>query len=224
MVGCSPAEPTMLTKTDYIEVFNSLKTTYTNYLELQAGPSPSSYTVSDGDFVDANNNNQAKSMAKASLAMVYFLRNIYQNEDYQLKNSFDDCVVNDGDNIYDIRIENTYDNQTNLINVSVCADYVEEDTIMYFVFEIDYNFSAKVLHSFTILGYSGPKTEKLAQGVNYFKFANNNLKYLNPEAGIFAQFSASVLSEMDAYLAPQRMQDAPDYSEEYLSAMMEAFA
>ncbi len=207
-----------LTKADYIEAFECVKTTYANYLSNSAAASLSG--ISESDFESVNNNEQAKRMTKASLAMVYFMRNLCENENYELKNTAEDCIVDDGDYIYDIRVGMTYEN--GIIIIKVAANYRENDYLNYFVFEIDYDFDNKTLNGFSILGYAGPSFMKEESGVRYYKFANNDLRVLNSEAEGYQTFAEGVLSELDEFLAPAKAVNPADYSTEYLSAMQEA--
>lgn len=207
-----------LCKADYIEAFECVKTTYSNYLASFSAEPMSG--IGENDFESVNNNEQAKRMTKASLAMVYFMRNICENESYEIKATAEDCVVDDGNYIYDVRVEMTYVND--VIVIKVVADYRENDYLNYFVFEIDYDFDGKELNGFSILGYSGPSLHKIESGVRFYKFANNDLKVLKSDADGYQAFVSDTLLDLDEYLAPEKSANPTDYSDEYLSAMQEA--
>lgn len=213
--GDSPA----LTRADYIEVFESVTTTYNNYL---SGATTTNAVITDDDFIDANNNAQAKNMAKASLAMVYFMKNICENDEFALKEGEDDCFVDDGTYIYDIRFVLSYDADTSTITTKVCADYRDSSSLQYFVFDIVYDFETDTLGEFSILGFSGSDENKVTTSVRYYKFSNNTLKVLSNEADGFETFAQSVITDMETLLTPERETMPEDYSTEYLSAMMEA--
>ena len=100
---------------------------------------------------------------------------------------------------------------------------LNQDTLMYFVFDIDYNFNEKILNGFTILGYSGKKISLNASGVNYYKFKNNNLIVLSHTSQSFDAFATTVLDELTTYLAPQWIANPAAYLSEYMAAMNEAF-
>ncbi len=218
--------PKTLTKADYIEVFESVTSTYKGYL---TGTQPSTVSlasdiISDDDFVDANNNTQAKNMAKASMAMLYFMRNICENEDFTLTSDAFDSVVDDSTYTYDIRLKMSYNDSTSTIKAEVYADYRDNSYINYFVFDINYDFDTDTLNNFSILGFSGTDTTPTTNGVRYYKFANNNLKVLSNEASSFETFAEGVLDNMDAFSSNEWSTNAPDYSTEYLSAMTEAMS
>lgn len=216
--GCG-GNPAELTKADYIKAFNSVTDTYNQYL---TNAQPASTQISDSDFIDANNNSQAQNMAKASLAMVYFLNNIYSNDTYTLKTAPEDCFVNDGHEIFDIRMSTEYNSNTSTIIAKLYADYRDSATLQYFVFEINYDFNTETLNNFSILGFSGTDTNKTTNNVRYYKFANNTLKVLDNTAESFEPFAQSILNEMDTLSAPEKAQNPAEYSTEYLLAMSEA--
>lgn len=207
-----------LTKADYIEVFDSVTSTYSSFLTATQ-TAGLSYTLNDSDFVDANNNTQAKRMGQASMAMIYFVKNIYNNEDYTLKTGIDDCFVNDGHYIYDIKFSTKYDAEKSIITVDVVADYRDSTPLQYFSFDINYDFENDKLNSFSILGFSGTEDSKVTSNVRYYKFENNNLKVLSNEAAGFEAFATSVIEKMEGILANTPEQNPEDYSTEYLDAM-----
>ena len=207
-----------LTKADYIEAFDSVTSTYSSYLTATQ-TAGLSYTLNDSDFVDANNDIQAKRMGQASMAMIYFVKNIYNNEDYTLKTGIDDCFVNDGHYIYDIKFSTKYDADKSIITVDVVADYRDSNPLQYFSFDINYDFENDKLNSFSILGFSGTNENKVTSSVRYYKFENNNLKVLSNEATGFEAFATSVIEKMDGILANTDEENPEDYSTEYLDAM-----
>ena len=153
------------------------------------------------------------------MAMIYFVKNIYNNEDYTLKTGIDDCFVNDGDYIYDIKFSTKYDAEKSIITVDVVADYRDSNPLQYFSFDINYDFENDKLNSFSILGFSGTEENKVASSVRYYKFENNNLKILSNEATGFEAFATSVIEKMDSILANTDEENPEDYSTEYLDAM-----
>ena len=207
-----------LTKADYIEAFDSVTSTYSSYLTATQ-TAGLSYTLNDSDFVDANNDIQAKRMGQASMAMIYFVKNIYSKEDYTLKTDIDDCFVNDGHYIYDIKFSTKYDAEKSIITVDVVADYRDSNPLQYFSFDINYDFENDKLNSFSILGFSGTEENKVTSSVRYYKFENNNLKVLSNEATGFEAFATSVIEKMDGILANIDEENPEDYSTEYLDAM-----
>ena len=192
-----------LTKADYIEVFDSVTSTYSSFLTATQ-TAGLSYTLNDSDFVDANNNTQAKRMGQASMAMIYFVN---------------DCFVNDGHYIYDIKFSTKYDAEKSIITVDVVADYRDSTPLQYFSFDINYDFENDKLNSFSILGFSGTEDSKVTSNVRYYKFENNNLKVLSNEAAGFEAFATSVIEKMEGILANTPEQNPEDYSTEYLDAM-----
>lgn len=223
VTGCKKDDGDIkLTKADYIEAFNSVTSTYSSYFSgVEA--SALSASISDEDFVPANNDSQAKNMAKASLAMIYFVKGIFNNESYTIKNGADDCFVDDGSDIYDIKFSVGYDSKKSLITVDVVSDYRDSASLQYFVFEINYNFDSEKLNSFTILGFSGSDTNKIPASVRYYKFENNSLSQLSQQAEGFIPFAEGVIADMEALLATEEEANPEDYSAEYIAAMMAAF-
>jgi hypothetical protein len=210
-----------LTKADYIEVFDSVTSTYSSYL-ASAQAAGLSYTFTDSDFIDADNDVQAKRMGQASMAMIYFVSNIYNNEEYTLKTGIDDCFVNDGYYIYDIKFATKYDADKSIITIDVVVDYRESSNLQYFSFDINYDFDNEKLNSFSILGFSGTDENKTISSVRYYKFENNSLKVLSNEASGFEEFATDVIEKMDGILANTDEENPEDYSTEYLDAMNEA--
>ena len=221
MLSACDNTPPALTKADYIEAFESVTTTYNNYLS-GAQATSTSEVITDDDFIDVNNNAQAKNMAKASLAMVYFMRNICEKDEFTLKDGADDCLVDDGTYIYDIRFTLSYNASTSTITTEICADYRENSTLQYFVFDIVYNFDTDTLGEFSILGFSGSDENKVTSNVRYYKFANNTLKVLSNAAEGFDTFAQGVINDMETLLTQEREASPENYSLEYLSAMVEA--
>ena len=212
-----------ITKKDYIEAFDSVTTTYNAYLS-ETQTSGLSAEISADDFVDANNDYAAKNMGMASVAMIYFIKGIFNREEYIIKDGADDCFVNDvnGD-IYDIRFKTKYESKKSLITVDIVADYRDSISLQYFVFGINYDFDSDKLNNFTILGFSGTDNSKTTSNVRYYKFENNNLKGLSHEAESFIPFAEGVLDVMETLITPVKESNPEDYSAEYIAAMQAAF-
>ena len=85
-----------------------------------------------------------------------------------------------------------------------------------------FNFSTNTLDGFNILGYMGEKDNLTKNGVNYYKFANNNLRVLNQSAEVFNGFANEVLNKTETLGIPNFADDLTDYSTQYIQGMLEA--
>jgi len=221
--GGNPA----LTKADYLKVFNSVITTVNNYgTDSQLART----AVSDTDFVTIENVTQAKNVVKGNVAMLYFLKNLCNTENFEVKNDFQDCVVIDNvssstTQTFKIRLNMSYDTQTESIKSTVYVrDVTDAETSIYFLeFEFFYDFDTETLNGFNILGIMGDESSLTKSNVNYFKFYNNTLKQLNTTTTVFDNFATDILQETNTYLSYTFGENLPDYSTQYIQAMVEAF-
>lgn len=223
IVGCG-GNPATLTKEDYIKVFNGFADTLATSVEGQVATT-AGVNIPDSDFVDANNNTQAKTMSKVCRATIMFVRNIYAREDYVLKTSYEDCFVVDESNpgnpyTMDMRMKTVYNSETSVVTTEIYIEYEINSTayVQYFVFDIEYDFSAEKVESFSISGFDGRKENQTADGVEYFKFKNNEFKKLSHEAESFASFAAQVFTNIDTLRTPARATSPADYTVEYTDA------
>lgn len=203
--------PKQLTKTDYIKVFEKVEGFCDNYFDNNTAV-PQKVEITDKDFIAVENPVQAQGMFKASLALIYFMRNINQREDYTLKEGFDDAFADDGNAVYDLRFKQSYNQDASMIKVDIVAD--SEYGTQYFVFEIVYDFEADQISSVSVQGLSGD--------VRYYKLTADSLKMLSFESENYENYQQQVLSDLETIKEPARETNPEDYSQEYISAMQEA--
>lgn len=214
-------ENASLSKRDYVQVLNCVATNCKAYIASANGTTNMSLTVSDSEFVECNNDSQAKGMFRASVSIVYFIRNILNREDYVLKTGYDDCFIEATfDHSYDLRFKIGYDEESSTIYAPL-AVLQDNGTLVYYDFVIVYDFESETLTQFTLSGYSGSSTEISSDGVEYFRFKNNSLSKLPHDSSAFEDFATAKIAEMNAILKPEREKNPEDYSDEYNRAMQE---
>ncbi len=237
-----------LTKLDYIEALNSVSTSYSNYTASASALSvwnkfaneseinllsnansilavTMSYNLNDEDFEEANNNSHANGMFRASVAMIDFLKNVLNREDYVLKDGLDDCIVEDTVNsdTFDMRFGFSYDEVSSIIKVPV-AVFEDNGRLSYYDFEIVYNFETDTLSEFTISGFSGYKDNITSDGVRYYKFKDNTLYSLPTTSNKFADFAEAKIEELNNFVNAEWETNPENYTQEYMDALMGAFA
>jgi hypothetical protein len=190
LTGCGQTPPSSpqgeLTKSDYIEVFDKVTADCSSFLTSSVSPALTGQGVSANELVDANNDGQAKNQLRASTAMVYFMKNICERQDYSIKDGYDDCIVSQGSETFNLRFSLSYDKDNSVINIPIIAE--EEGHISaYFNFFITYDFTAQKVDDFVILGVSGSR-------VGYYKFANSTLKTLPNTAPSYEGLEQQVLT------------------------------
>lgn len=216
-----------LTKADYVEVYSKVISEVDAYVNNVSGVSLMRAIVSDTDFIEVPTN-QGKNAIKGNTAMLYFLRNLCNTSTFEIVDGFQDIQVIDNvsspsEQIFQVRINMSYDNQTGEIKSTV---YVEDNSnhITSLEFTFIYDFDTETLGGFTVLGIMGVKGNLTASGVNYLKYTNGTLYRINTEAQVFEQFVIDVLAECAELSAGQFDNNLPDYSSQYIEAMLEAFA
>ncbi len=215
MTACSP-QAKVLTKSDYVEAFNCVDSTYNQFLASSL-PSNLSATVDDSDLIDVSNDYQKSAMCGGLLWFVRFLKNVCQNDNFTLSNNYLDCdIVDSYSEQYILRFKMAYDQKTNLITSDVYCVSTNYG-IYYLVFEIDYNFDTECLNKFIIHGYMGPETIQIS-GVNYFAFKNNTLKVFSTQSQNFQAFATQEIQALETISATPWATNRIDYSNEYNSA------
>lgn len=208
-----PTNPSTLTKEEYIEVFNKVTADCSDFLGVTTSSAlESSGQIPDSEFIDVSNENQAKSMLKAMLAMVYFMRNICLRSDYTVKAGYDDCTAGALNESFDLRFKLQYDSASSQIFVPIhCIEGTNEQ---YFEFTIIYDFTADTVTEFQILGLSGD--------IRFYKFKNDTLKMLDMTSTYYEGFSQTVQQRIADIKAPARETNPEDYSVEYMLAGQQA--
>ena len=213
--------PTNLTKTQYAQAFEGVTTNFNNYINTQPAGALALPTVNETELVQLDRQSQMARMTTACVQFVGFLKNLCDNEtfeitpDYQQIQVIDDTYPSHIEN-FKIKIKMSYNTETSLITSEV---FVEDDSyVSYLVFDILFDFETETLEYFTISGYmgSGPISNS---NVNYFMFQNNTLKMLPQTSTSFTTFATAVIQELNTLNSIEWNDNLPDYSEEYLSAM-----
>ena len=227
--ACNGSKST-LTKEEYIEVYSKVISEVNVYTNSVSMASPLSVVISDADFIEVPTN-QGKNAIKGNTAMLYFLRNILNVQTFEIVDGFQDIQVIDNvsspnTQTFKIRLSMSYDKETGEIKSMVYVeDYTSSNIIVNSLeFTFNYNFESKTLSGFTVLGVMGYKGSLTANGVNYLKYTNGTLYRINPESTVFPQFATDVLAKCVEVGANPFGSNLPDYSNQYITAMQEAFA
>ena len=218
----------MLTKSDYLEVFNSVISTVDNY-----GTTPQTFRTSlnDEDFTAIEDQSQGKRVLQGNTAMLYFLRNLCNTDGFEIKDDYMDMIVNDNSSnpnklqVFKIRLKMSYKDNSIINAITYVEDHTKETVSLYFLeFEFDYNFDTKTLNGFSVLGVMGNKNSLTKNDVNYLKYYNNTLKVVNPTAPNFNSFANDVLNETVQHGQNPFADNLTDYSTQYITAMQNAYA
>ena len=225
LVGCGGGSKTELTKQDYANVLGCMDATLTN--TLSGGASVQSadgdtfgaslYTVTDDDYIDIGSNPQ---MLGGAIWMARFMKNICNNSTFEITTPYCYGIANDGDgHTYKMCFSFDYDQTKNIVYISiyVLQIYNQSNTDIFFNYEMNYDFNANTMNWFNLYGYMG-KGDLSAAGVNSFKYANNQLKMLNPLAEGFLEFSQIQIDALTAMKPTPWSETLADYSTEYLTA------
>ncbi len=213
-----------LTKAEYAEAFAGVQTAYGSYMNAGAEPTAMlmSTSISDDDLLTIDRENQMTRMATACVQFVGFLENLCENETFEIKTDFQEMAVVDTSvpgyvGNYKLRIKMAYDSNTSVITSEV---YCEDGSYKtYLIFEILFDFDSDTLDYFTITGAMGgsPLT---TSNVNYFKLKNNTFKMLPQTSEIFNTYAESILTTCNEISSNEWGSNLPDYSEEYVNAML----
>ncbi len=215
----TPATTETLTKADYAEALESVSSSCAAYIKAPAAQAAAtSLTFEESDFIELNDPSRAKRMAQSALWLVLFMRNVCQNEDYDVTDATEDSIAMDGTYTYDIRFSLAYDADTENINVCISADYENNPTLMYLVVDVQYDFDASTLNEFSIYGFIGSKDSKTEDGVAYFKWKGMNAQQLSTEAEGYSAFAQGIIADMDAMWLPEKSENPYDFSKEYVDA------
>lgn len=225
-----------MTKAEYSQALGQVNTACNNYVNSLA-PAGASFSVkkaktfsqqiTDADYVVVDDYRQAKRMSNGALWMVRFVKNMCDKASFVLSSGFNDCIVFEQDGsdtyTYKIRFKLSYDKNSGIINLPVLCEQTASSypgvvALMYFDFKIDYDLNNDQLNGFELCGFMGYKSAQTKEGVNSFKFVNNTLKTLNPQAAGFEAFANGQLTTMSGFIPEQWSANLPDYSAEYLAA------
>lgn len=211
---------TKLEKSDYIEAYAGVEAAYSSY--MNAGSSALSLDVEDSDLTTIDREGQMHRMGTACVQFVIFLKNLCENDTFELSDGFQDMVVVDDSHpsnveTFNLRIKMAYDSKTELITSEVYC-LTDDGYSTYLVFEIKFDFETKVLDYFTITGAMG-STTLTSDDVNYFMFKNNTFKMLDHSNAKFADYADQILTQCNTIGEATFGENLPDYSDEYLSAM-----
>ena len=213
-----------LTKADYIKAFDSVSTSYNAYIAQPQTTAilPMRDSVNEEDLIDVDRESQMVRMITACVQFVGFLKNLCENQTFEIIEGFQEMAVVDTSapgyvGNYKLRIKMAYDNESSAILSEVYC--LNDSYKTYLTFEIFFDFATNTLNSFTLTGAMGTG-ELTANSVNYFKFQNNSLKMLNTSANSFATYAQSVLGDLAIVSAGEWGTNLPDYSQEYVDAML----
>lgn len=213
-----------LTKVEYAEAFAGVQTVYGSYINASSEPTAvlMSSSISDDDLLTIDREHQKTRMATACIQFAGFLENLCENETFEITTGFQEMLVVDTSvpnsvANYKLRIKMSYDANTSVITSEVYCEDGNYKT--YLIFEILFNFDSDTLDYFTITGAMGgsPLT---TSSVNYFKFKNNTFKMLPQNSVIFNTYAESILSTCNEISSNEWGLNLPDYSEEYVNAML----
>ena len=228
LTACSetppPADSQNLTKVEYAQAFAGVQNAYSDYVNTEtqrASVSLKSASFDDNDLITLDRENQMMRMATACVQFVGFLENLCENPTYELTTDFQEMSVVDTSvsgyvGNYKLRVKMDYNAETKLIISEVYCDDGSYKT--YLVFEIMFDFETETLDYFTITGAMGATLN--ASCVNYFKFQDNTFKMLPQTSERFTAYAESILSTCDVLIATVWGANLPDYSEEYVNAML----
>ncbi len=222
--GENPENPASLTKEDYIEVFDSMKTSYMGYLSSSVSPTSFTTTFEDGDYINKDGDSAVESSITATVAFMNFTRHILNRQDYVLTQEADDFYAYFApyDNTYQVRMKLGYDADTSTILVQMTAQEAA-DEVSYFDYAIKYDFTANTLVQFDLALYDGPNTNCPASNVVKYRFKDNHIAAVNTSLPKFATYAQGVVAALEAFIAPAREANPDDYSTEYALAMNEAW-
>lgn len=209
----------MLTKADYAQAFEGVQTAYCEYVNGE--PQATGLSVSEEDLITIDRENQMTRMATACVQFVGFLENLCNNETFEVTDNFQEMEVVDTSvpgytGNYKLRIKMAYNADTSVITSEVYCDDGSYKT--YLIFEILFDFESETLDYFTITGAMGATLT--TNSVNYFKFKNNIFKMLPQETEVFEGYAESILETCNALAETEWGTNLPDYSEEYVNAML----
>ncbi len=228
------ADEFVIKKEDYVKAFNSITTTYNNYLTGSVSVQPKAkamkVVLGESDFIEANSptsdNVVAQSTVGGSMALIYFMRNILMREDYVVKDGFDDCVVDENGKFL-IRFEMDFDATTSMIQLIICTGSINgedpEYDDMYLSFDIKYDFTTESLEQFNVDYYWGNLINKNLTGVEVFKFKNGSLSRLLKTSTNYNDYAQGVLNDVTELWTVEKETNPEDYTTEYFSAMEEAW-
>lgn len=213
-----------LTKAEYAQAYAGVKSMYGDYINAETQDksiSSMSTSISDDDLVTVDRENQMERMATACVQYVGFLENLCKNDTFEIAADYRELSVVDTSasgyvGNYKLRLKMAYDAETSLITSEVYCD--DGSYKMYLVFEILFNFDTSTLDYFTVTGAMGATLT--ANSVNYFKFKDNTLKMLPKGTETFNTYAQGIVATCDALVAAEWGGNLPDYSQEYVSAML----
>lgn len=212
-------KPEMLTKADYAQAFKSVQTAYDEYLNCET--QSTGLSVNEEDLITIDRENQMTRMATACVQFVNFLENLCNNETFEITTDFQEMGIVDTSvpgytGNYKLRIKMAYNSDTSVITSEVYCDAGDYKT--YLIFEILFDFESETLDYFSISGAMG--NSLTINSVNYFKLKNNTFKMLPQDAEVFEEYAESILETCNTLVETEWGNNLPDYSEEYVNAML----
>jgi hypothetical protein len=218
-------EPTTLTKADYSNAFSSVTTSYNAYINAPqaTGLSLSSGSISDDDLITLDRQNQMVRMSTACVQLVGFLKNLCNNQTFEISKELQEMSIIDTSvpgytGNYKLRISMDFDKTTSVITSNLYCE-ADGDYKTYLTVEVLFDFKTEALDYFTIGGVMG-SGQLSNSNVNYFKFKNNTLKMLPQSSTLFETYAQAVLNKCDEIAGGEWGSNLPDYSQEYISAML----
>lgn len=221
LAGCKP-NSSELSKSDYIKAFDGVTTTYTQYVSDASGASELSAVITPEDLTTINRQSQMTRMVTACVQFVGFLKNLCNNANFTPSESLQQMQVIDTSTshtyLFKLKIGMSYNSSTSIITSKVYCE--DGDSITYLLFEIKFNFSKNELEYFTLTGAMGGRQNLVENSVNYFRFQNNELKMLEQSSNKFSSYAGEILLQTSDIMSQQWQQNLPDYSTEYVNAML----
>ena len=208
-----------LTKENYATALGSASQVcldFVNSQEEQVAYNESKITLlplSDSDFKDSDRTD----IITACAWYMVFLKGVCLNDTYTLSDDMFDCYVDDGPSEYNIRFNMNQDPDTNHVQSSCYAYYLDLETVAYFEFDINYDFDNDKLLSFEVYLYLEDSEEYVAEDVYVFRYDGNVIK----EARLGSETQTQAFNRLNSVLTSYENHtwgnDLPDFSEEYMA-------
>ena len=216
-----------LTKNDYKKVFKSVSDSYDEYYDSLSTPklTVSLMSIQERDFIDTGIYSQL-SVVDSCIWLIRFSKNLCDNPSFVLTSDPQQCIIHDSSAIehhidcdYYLKFTMSFDSQTNTVFVRQYCEQSGSTTFVYgLTFEIVYDFTTDTLGEFSIIGVMGAKDNLKEDDVQYYKFKNGTLKYLDHRAESFSSFSENAINDAISFAPVVWETELADYSTEYLSA------
>lgn len=205
------------TKEDYLKILDKIPSKGADLGGGVAKAAFASVTIEEGDLTDVTGEELA--IPTTCVAIVNFFRNLCKNADYTLKTVAEDCQLNDNEHDFvgKARLYLAYDNAKTALIAEMHADDGDPTHEVYVYTEIFYDFDTDEISDYTFSAI-------LAGGAKrYYKGSSSTFKMLSTSATSYAEFCTEIDGKLAEFSQAAWAQTLPDYTEEYVSALMEAY-